>query len=59
MRIFLNPDYLSILFCNFPLIARSGTSHVTIRLIVCAPHTWTKCPCGNEEAEIHWHWDMQ
>jgi len=36
---FLNPNYLSILFCNFPLIARSGTSHVTISLIGCAPHT--------------------
>jgi len=38
-RVFLNPDYLSILFCDFPLIARSGTSHVTISLIGCAPHT--------------------
>jgi len=32
-RGFLNPDYLSILFCDFPLIARSGTSHVAISLI--------------------------
>jgi len=38
-RIFLNPDYLSILFCNFPLIARSGTSHVIISLIGCALQT--------------------
>jgi len=38
-RVFLNPDYLSILFCDFPLIARSGTSQVTISLIGCAPHT--------------------
>ena len=36
---FFNPDYLSILFCDFPLIARSGTSHVIISLIGCAPHT--------------------
>jgi len=36
---FLNPDYLSILFSDFPLIARSATSHVTISLIGCAPHT--------------------
>jgi len=43
-RVFLNPDYLSILFCDFPLIARSGTSHVTISLIGCAPHHWTKSP---------------
>jgi len=39
MRIFLDPDYLSILFCDFPLIARSGISHVTISLIRCAPHS--------------------
>ena len=25
---FLNPDYLSIIICDFPLIARSRTSHV-------------------------------
>jgi len=37
--VFLNPDYLSILFCDFPLIARSGTSHVTISLIGCAPYS--------------------
>jgi len=36
---FFNPDYLSILFRDFPLTARSGTSHVTIGLTwVCAPH---------------------
>jgi len=38
-RVFLNPNYLSIVFCDFPLIARSGTSHATISLIGCAPHT--------------------
>jgi len=38
-RVFLSPDYLSILFRDFLLIARSGTSHVTISLIGCAPHT--------------------
>jgi len=38
-RVFLNPDYLSILFCDFPLIARSGTSHATISLFGRAPHT--------------------
>ena len=26
-------------FCDFPLIARSGTSHVTISLFGCVPHT--------------------
>jgi len=36
---FFYPDYLSILFCDFPMSARSGTSHVTISLIGCAPHT--------------------
>jgi len=36
---FLNPDYLSILFCDFSLIERSGASHVTISLIGRAPHT--------------------
>ena len=46
-----NPDYLWILFCDFPLIARSGTSHVTISLIGCAR---VKVP-GNEEAENYWH----
>jgi len=30
---FFNPDYLSKLFRDFPLIARSGTSHVTVSLI--------------------------
>jgi len=43
-RVFLNPDYLSILFCNFPLISRSGISYVTISLIGCAPHTWSIGP---------------
>jgi len=38
-RVFLNPDYLSILFCDFPLIARSGTSHVTINSIGRSPYT--------------------
>jgi len=37
--VFLNHDYLSNLFCDFPLIARSAASHVTISLIRCAPHT--------------------
>jgi len=32
-NVFFNPDYLSILFCDFLLIARSGTNHVTISLI--------------------------
>jgi len=32
-------NYLSILFNDFSLIARSGKSHVTIGLIGCAPHT--------------------
>ena len=32
-------DYLSILFCDFPLIARSEKRHNTISLIGCAPHT--------------------
>jgi len=34
-QIFLNPDPL----CDFPLIERSGTSHVTINAVECAPHT--------------------
>ena len=38
-RFFFNPVCVSILFCVFPLIARSGTSHVTISLTECAPHT--------------------
>ena len=37
-RFFFNPDYLSILFFDFPLIARSGTSYVTISWIGCASH---------------------
>jgi len=36
---FFNPDYLLILFCDFPLVARPGKSHVTISLIGCALHT--------------------
>jgi len=36
---FPNSDYLSILFVIFLLIARSGTSHVTISLIGSAPNT--------------------
>jgi len=43
-QVFLNLDYLSILFYDFPLTARSGTSHVTISLIGCAPHTWSTSP---------------
>jgi len=31
-------NYFSILFCDFPLIARSGKSQVTSSLIGCAPH---------------------
>jgi len=27
------------LLCDFPLIARSGTCHVTISVVECAPHT--------------------
>jgi len=42
--VFLNPAYLSVLFCNFPLIARSGTSHVIIKLIGCVPHTYSIGP---------------
>jgi len=38
-RVFLNPDYLSILFRDFSLIARSGASHVTVSLNGCAPRT--------------------
>jgi len=38
-RVFLNPDYLSIPFCDFPFISRSGTSHSTTNLIGCVPHT--------------------
>jgi len=38
-RVFLNPGYLSILFCDFPLIARSGTADVTISLIGRAPYS--------------------
>jgi len=43
-RVFLNPAYLSILFCGFPLIARCGISHVTISVIGCDPHTWSIGP---------------
>ena len=38
-RVFLKPGYLSILFCDFPLIEQSGTTHITISLVGCAPHT--------------------
>jgi len=53
---FFKPDYLSILFCDFPLIARLETSHVTTDLIGCAQHTssigprywrsWELLACG-------------
>ena len=36
---FSNLDIFQYFFCDFPLIARSGTSHITISLIGCAPHT--------------------
>jgi len=36
-------------FCDIPLIALSGKSHATTRLIGCAPHTQLKGP---------WHWRM-
>jgi len=32
-------NYFSILFCDFPLIAWSGRSHVTISSIGCVLHT--------------------
>jgi len=38
-RVFLNPDYISNLVCDFPLTARSGTTKVTISLIGRAPYT--------------------
>jgi len=38
-RVFLCTGSLSILFCDFPLIGRSGTSHATISLTGFAPHT--------------------
>jgi len=31
--------YLPSLFCDFPLIARSGTSHVTVSWVGCVLHT--------------------
>jgi len=31
-------------FCDFPLIARSGTSHITISLIGFAPQTYSTGP---------------
>jgi len=34
-------------FCDFPLTARFGTSHVTINLIGCVPHTYSIGP---------WYW---
>ena len=37
-RVFLNPDYLSILFWDFSLIAQSGTSHAAVSLNGCAAH---------------------
>jgi len=48
-RVFLNLEYLSILFCDFRLIARSVKSHDAISLIGCAPKI-----SGNEKAENHW-----
>ena len=42
---FFNTDYFSTFFCDFPLIARSGTSHVTISLIGCASYTESIGPC--------------
>jgi len=38
-RFFLKPEYLSIVFCDIPLIERCGTIHVTISLIGYGPHT--------------------
>jgi len=43
-------NLFSILFCDFPLIAWSGQSHVTISLFGCAPHT--KSIVGP------WYWEM-
>jgi len=40
-------NYLSILFCDFPLIAQSGKSHVTTRLIRYAPHI---------QSVVYWYW---
>jgi len=43
-------NYYSILFCDFPLIAWSGQSHVTISLIGCATHNKSIGP---------WHWGCE
>jgi len=45
-RVFLNLIVFQP-FCDFPLIAWSGTSHVTISLFGCTPHTWSIGP---------WYW---
>jgi len=39
LGIFSNLVIFQYSSCDFPLIARSGTSHITISLIGCAPHT--------------------
>jgi len=36
--------YLSIFFCDFPLIARSRKSQVTVSLMGCAPHSQSLSP---------------
>ena len=52
-RVFLNVIVFQP-FCDFPLIARSGTSHVTISLFGCAPHAWSIGP-WYRRCENYWH----
>jgi len=47
-------DYLSILFCNFSLVAQSGWSHVTIGLLGVRRTPRVEVP-GVEECENYWH----
>jgi len=49
-------NYLSILFCDFPLITRSGKSHVAIDLIGYARHTYCRVyVAGIDECEVCWY----
>jgi len=39
-------------FCDFPLIAQSGTRHITISLIGCARHTYSIGPWYGRNWEL-------
>jgi len=52
---FFNPDYLQILFCDFPLIARSGTIVTSLSVWLGVRRIPKVYDPGIEKAENYWY----